>query len=48
MSLGWIIVIIVMVLGVVVGNLLLIKHSANIKMPTAKAKPIEDDESDNW
>lgn len=50
MSLTWILIIIAIVLGVIIGNILLLKHSANLKMPADKAKKIEneDDEDSGW
>ncbi|WP_420935687.1 DUF2897 family protein [Alteromonas sp. A081] len=38
----WVIVIVVLVLGVVVGNITLLKYSAKFKFPTP-SKPFDDD-----
>jgi len=43
MSTTWVIVIIVLVLGVVVGNITLLKYSAKFKFPTP-SKPYDDDQ----
>lgn len=56
MSLGWIILIVVLVIGVVLGNILLLRSSARFKLPSGYKPPkpgdnrgFEDvDEEDNW
>lgn len=40
----WVIVIVVLVLGVVVGNITLLKYSAKFKFPTPP-KPVDDDKT---
>ena len=49
MSTTWVVIIIVLVLGVVIGNITLLKYSAKFKFPTP-SKPfddVEDSHSDN-
>ena len=46
MSTTWVIIIIVLVLGVVIGNITLLKYSAKFKFPTP-SKPFDDNEDDN-
>ena len=41
MSISWVIIIIVLVLGVVIGNITLLKYSARFKFPTP-SKPYDD------
>lgn len=57
MDIGWIIAIVAIVLGLIVGNLLLLKQSARFKLPThnkdgSKIKDnnanFDDDEDDKW
>ncbi|BFT30692.1 hypothetical protein D210916BOD24_18680 [Alteromonas sp. D210916BOD_24] len=45
MDLTWVIVIIVLVLGVVIGNITLLKYSAKFKFPTP-SKPFDEVEKD--
>lgn len=40
---GWVILIIVVCLGLIVGNMILLKQSANMKLPTPKH-----DNNKNW
>ena len=47
MSTTWIIIIIVLVLGIIVGNILLLKDSKNFKVPKGFKKRKYDDE-DDW
>lgn len=42
MSTTWVIIVIVLVLGVVIGNITLLKYSAKFKFPTP-SKPYDDD-----
>lgn len=42
MSIGWVIFIILLVLGIILSNILLLKHSANMKMPDSVIKAIEE------
>ena len=42
MSTTWVIIVIVLVLGVVIGNITLLKYSAKFKFPTP-SKPFDDD-----
>lgn len=42
MSTGWVIFIIVLVLGIIISNILLLKQSANMKMPDSVLKAIEE------
>jgi hypothetical protein len=42
MSTTWVIILIVLVLGVVIGNITLLKYSAKFKFPTP-SKPYDDD-----
>ena len=46
MSTTWVIIIIVLVLGVVIGNITLLKYSARFKFPTP-SKPYDDGEENN-
>lgn len=46
MSTTWVIIVIVLVLGVVIGNITLLKYSAKFKFPTP-SKPF-DDEGDEY
>jgi len=46
MSISWVIIIIVLVLGVVIGNITLLKYSARFKFPTA-SKPYDDSDDDS-
>ena len=46
MSTTWVIIIIVLVLGVVIGNITLLKYSARFKFPTP-SKPYDDGEGNN-
>ncbi|RDV27554.1 DUF2897 family protein [Alteromonas aestuariivivens] len=54
MSLGWTILIILLVLGVVIGNITLLKYSARFKMPKSYRPPEHkqgtgfDDDEDDW
>ncbi|GGW76133.1 DUF2897 family protein [Alteromonas halophila] len=57
MDIIWIIAIVAIVLGIIVGNLLLLRDSANFKLPTrnkdgSKIKDnnanFDDDEDDKW
>ncbi|NMH58782.1 DUF2897 family protein [Alteromonas ponticola] len=50
MSLGWIILIVLLVFGVVLGNVMLLRYSARFKIPKDfKPKPQKDkDEDDTW
>tara|TARA_Y100000296_G_scaffold5250_2_gene6544 strand:- start:340 stop:522 length:183 start_codon:yes stop_codon:yes gene_type:complete len=45
MSTTWVIIIIVLVLGVVIGNITLLKYSAKFKFPTP-SKPYDSDEKE--
>ena len=45
MSTTWVIIIIVLVLGVVIGNITLLKYSARFKFPTP-SKPYDDSDDD--
>jgi hypothetical protein len=42
MSIGWVIFIVVIVLGIIVSNILLLKQSANMKLPDSVVKAIEE------
>lgn len=42
MSTGWVIFIVVIVLGVILSNILLLKQSANMKLPDSVKKAIKD------
>lgn len=42
MAIGWVIFIIVLVLGIIVSNLLLLKKTANMKIPDSVLKAIKD------
>lgn len=42
MSIGWVIFIIILVLGVIVSNLLLLKQTANMKIPDDVLKAIKE------
>lgn len=46
MSTTWVIIIIVLVLGVVIGNITLLKYSARFKFPTP-SKPYDDSGDDS-
>lgn len=46
MSTTWVIIIIVLVLGVVIGNITLLKYSARFKFPTP-SKPYDDSDDDS-
>ncbi|WP_334018524.1 DUF2897 family protein [Alteromonas sp. S015] len=46
MSTTWVIIIIVLVLGVVVGNITLLKYSARFKFPTP-SKPFDEDKDND-
>ncbi|MFD3283038.1 DUF2897 family protein [Alteromonas macleodii] len=46
MSTTWVIIIIVLVLGVVIGNITLLKYSARFKFPTS-SKPYDDSDDDS-
>ncbi|WP_334059260.1 DUF2897 family protein [Alteromonas sp. S005] len=46
MSTTWVIIVIVLVLGVVIGNITLLKYSAKFKFPTP-SKPYDDDKDGN-
>ncbi len=53
MSLTWVLIIVALVLGVVVGNIMLLKYSAKFKAPKGfapKENPYKDkdDEKDSW
>ncbi|MCW8108802.1 DUF2897 family protein [Alteromonas ponticola] len=50
MSFGWIIVIVLLVFGVVLGNVMLLRYSSRFKIPKDfKSKPPKDkDEDDTW
>ncbi|MEW9798236.1 DUF2897 family protein [Alteromonas sp. CYL-A6] len=55
MTTGWIIAIVLLVLGIVVGNLLLLKHSARLKIntrrkdgSTVKDNNVNFDDEDDW
>ena len=43
-----IILIIVLIFGIIVGNLLLLKSTANSKIPKIKPKPINEEDEDDW
>jgi len=47
MDLTWLIVVIVLVLGVVVGNITLLKYSAKFKFPTPPKPSDQHDETSN-
>ncbi|TEW52909.1 DUF2897 family protein [Psychromonas algicola] len=42
MSIGWVIFIIVLVLGIIVSNILLLKQSANMKVPEHILKAVKE------
>jgi competence protein ComGC len=42
MSIGWVIFIVVIVLGIIISNILLLKQSANMKLPDSVVKAIEE------
>jgi hypothetical protein len=42
MSIGWVIFIVVFVLGIIISNILLLKQSANMKLPDSVVKAIEE------
>lgn len=42
MSIGWIIFIVVIVLGIIISNILLLKQSANMKLPDSVVKAMEE------
>ena len=42
MSIGWVIFIIILVLGIIVSNLLLLKQTANMKIPDDVLKAIKE------
>ena len=53
MNLTWVVIIVVVVLGIIVGNLLLLKDSSKFKVPKGfKKRPDSDydgdDEKDDW
>ncbi|MCW8090647.1 DUF2897 family protein [Alteromonas sp. ASW11-130] len=49
MSLGWIIVIALLVFGVVLGNVMLLRYSSRFKMPKDyKPKSEKDKDEDSW
>ena len=47
MSTTWVIIVIVLVLGVVIGNITLLKYSAKFKFPTP-SKPFDDEGDDEY
>ncbi|WP_232368945.1 DUF2897 family protein [Alteromonas sp. BL110] len=47
MSTTWVIIVIVLVLGVVIGNITLLKYSAKFKFPTP-SKPFDDEDGDEY
>lgn len=42
MSMGWVIFIIVLVLGIIVSNIILLKQSANMKIPDSVVKAMQE------
>ncbi|WP_081909720.1 MULTISPECIES: DUF2897 family protein [Pseudidiomarina] len=48
----WLIVGLVLVFGVVIGNIMLLRHTANMKMPSLKQRHSErhphDEDDDDW
>jgi len=42
MSIGWVIFIVVIVLGIIISNILLLKQSANMKLPDSVVKAMEE------